>query len=111
MVSRNAPLLRIYARPSRSNWIAVRLEDDGVTVAREAVGSKVTVVCGSLRATTHRQIGEGLGAQNSATLAIPLGGCESVDDVVVTWPNGRVDSYGPLRTREHHRLSPRGPPL
>lgn len=76
------------------NWLAVRLE--GTVSNRMALGSKVALHSGS--DTWNRVTPNGVHwgtAQPSATMHFGLGASVAVDSLVVVWPNGSRENFGP----------------
>lgn len=57
--------------------------------SRDGVGAKVWVEAGGSRYLREYRNGEGLGAQNSAVLALGLGDARQADKITVIWPNGK----------------------
>lgn len=55
---------------------------------RDGIGAKVWVEAGGMKYFREYRNGEGLGAQNSAVLALGLGGARKADRLTVIWPNG-----------------------
>ncbi len=90
--NRNAPRLRLMRNdtPTLNRFLALRLEGDGTTTNRDAIGARVEVVLadgdGRPRIKTLRA-GEGFLAQSSKWLHFGLGGGESVEKVIVRWPS------------------------
>lgn len=59
---------------------------------RDGIGAKVWVEVGGEKYLREYRNGEGLGAQNSATLALGLGAAPKADRITVMWPNGKQRS-------------------
>ncbi len=91
--NRNAPQLRLMrneAGRGAGGFLRIRLNGDGKTTNRDAIGARVEV---SLKGTTHRLIrtiraGEGFLSQSSKTLHFGLGPAQAADieQVVIHWP-------------------------
>ncbi len=58
--------------------------------ARDGYGASVTVDLGEREVLREHRAGEGLAAQNSATMLIGLGAAREVRALTVRWPSGRV---------------------
>jgi hypothetical protein len=90
----------------KNDWIGVRLHGDGITVNRDAIGARVTVIAGSTDATQKkylREVKSSRGTYSSAdgrALLFGLGGapqsCEgglAQVAIEVRWPNGETKRY------------------
>ncbi len=77
--------------PETGNFLAVHLT--GNPSNRAAIGAQVVVTAGGL--TQRRQVegGRGTGNQNPLTLHFGLGSADRIDELVVWWPSGRVETY------------------
>ena len=74
---------------SSGHWLKVRLQGDGTTVNRSAIGTQVRIDLGGGKIVTRQvESGTGEGNQNDMTLHFGLG--DRVDPVVVEvfWPDG-----------------------
>lgn len=108
LVNANSPLLNLYRNQiglgpdsAGRGWIKLRLvggaRPGGPSSEwsnRDAVGAAVEVRVGERRLRRVRQLGEGLAAQNSATLTVGIGAATAADSISVTWPSGRTTSSG-----------------
>ena len=61
---------------------------------RDGYGAQVTLQAGGRTLLREHRCGEGMAAQNSATLLIGLGPAAAAESVQVRWPSGRVTSAG-----------------
>jgi enediyne biosynthesis protein E4 len=85
----------------KNGWLGVRLHGDGVTVNRDAIGARVTLITSSRRWV--REVKSSRGTYSSAdmrTLLFGLGdqGCENGGASValeVRWPNGETKRFEP----------------
>ena len=57
---------------------------------RDGYGAVVTVYTGGMELEREHRCGEGLSAQNSATMIVGMGANKTVDKVSIRWPSGRV---------------------
>jgi thiol-disulfide isomerase/thioredoxin len=64
---------------------------------RDAYGTRVSLDLGDLRLERTLAAGEGLSAQNSATLLVGIGRRPGAQAVRVTWPSGRVQELGEVK--------------
>ena len=88
-------------------WLSVELE--GRTSNRDAIGATVAVTTNTVASGDHRQMrllsaGSGYASQHSGRLHFGLGDAEEVTELVVRWPSGAEERFGPLATRQHLRL-------
>ena len=107
-VNTNAPLLQLFRndiadRGGTGNAIALRFsggnhspEASGGIGPRDGYGGMVTVSLGETELLREHRCGEGLAAQNSATMLVGIGGREAADAVEVRWPGGTVQRTGPV---------------
>lgn len=59
---------------------------------QDGYGTMVEAVLGDRVLHREHRAGEGLAAQNSATLILGVGAREAVDSLVIRWPSGRVQT-------------------
>lgn len=112
VVGANAPRFALYRnlggqQNSTQNptmeMIALRFEGGNKTPNanpawsnRDGYGTAVEVeLNGKILLREHRA-GEGMGAQNSATMLIGLGEQSQVNNIRVRWPSGKTQSIGPI---------------
>jgi peroxiredoxin len=88
--NRTGPRIQIFHNryPSPGGFLSIRLEGNGTTSNRDAIGARVTVSAGGrdLRRTLHA--GEGFLAQSTKRLHFGLADAEAVDRIEVEWPDG-----------------------
>ena len=107
LTNANYPHLQIYrnAVPDDGReMLAFRFVGGNTTAAptgswspRDAYGAQVTLDLGDLRLERALAAGEGLGAQNSATLLVGIGRRPGAKSARVTWPSGRVQELGEVK--------------
>ncbi|MBL9038353.1 MAG: CRTAC1 family protein [Archangium sp.] len=69
-------------------WLELRLQGNGTTANRSAVGAKVTVKAQGRTFTREVSGGYGhFGMQNDLVLHVGLAGCTGADEVTVRWPD------------------------
>ncbi len=104
LVNANAPMFELYRnRMSAVNtaesagFIAMRFvggnrgaRADPKRSNRDGFGAVVEVELGGVMLLREHRAGEGMAAQNSATLLIGLGASDAAKKVVVRWPSGTV---------------------
>ena len=96
--NRTAPRVRFLRNdfPSGSHFLAIRLEGNGKTSNRDAIGARVEVE--SLqggKATRHIKTlhaGEGFISQSSKWLHFGLGEADAINRITVRWPDGKVEN-------------------
>ena len=74
--------------PDTGHFFNIRLT--ATTTSRDAVGTKIRLRSGSLTTSTQLVAGDGFMASNERTLQFGLGQEQTVDELTVTWPSGRV---------------------
>ena len=112
--NRNAPRLRLMRNdaPKTNHFLALRLEGNGKTTSRDAIGARVEVVLKHPQATTKDhpksikslRAGEGFLAQSSKWLHFGLGSAEAIDHVTVHWPGGEVEQFAGCNIDRRYRL-------
>lgn len=105
MVNANRPMVQLFRNRfgellpegQRGKAIFVRLEGgnhgpdaDPEWSNRDAIGARLLVDLGDRTLLREYRCGEGLGAQNSATLFLGIGALDQVEGVQVLWPSGRI---------------------
>jgi len=66
---------------------------------RDGWGTRVTIHAGDLRLSREHRCGQGFAGQGSATMLAGLGDAETIDNLKVEWPSGRVSEFRDLPTR------------
>ena len=83
------------------HWLAVQLvggmrpgdrAGTGKKSNRDGIGARVEVIAGGKRHTAERVAGEGYLSQDDSRLHFGLGDAAVVDQVIVHWPGGRVQT-------------------
>ena len=92
------------------NWIAFQFV--GTTTARDAIGSRIDIRFDGETRSASLTAGSGYMASNEKLLRFGLGSIDSVDEVSVTWPNGRQESFqSPVVNRRYLLREGDGPRL
>jgi hypothetical protein len=76
------------------HWCELRLA--GAKGNRDAIGALVTLTAGGRKQVRQVQAAGGYLAQSSNTLHFGLGDAATIDRVEVRWPDGRVQTLGPV---------------
>ncbi len=95
-VSRNAPAdAGLFVNtPSDNHWIKFGLT--GTISNRDGIGALIKAYSGGESQVFNTQAGDNYLSQNSAYNIIGLGSNETLDSLIVNWPNGWVDKYTKL---------------
>ena len=84
---------KIYQNQTTGNhWLKVRLEGNGTTVNRSAIGAQVRVDAGGTIRSRQVEAGTGEGNQNSLILHFGLGNWTAPVDVEIFWPDGTTEN-------------------
>ncbi|RMD88457.1 MAG: hypothetical protein D6813_12070, partial [Calditrichaeota bacterium] len=109
LVNVNTPWLQLYHNDIGKRFndgvaggmVALRFVGGNHTAApqpswsnRDGYGTMVTVILGDQKIIREHRAGEGLGAQNSATMIIGLGNHAQADSIIVRWPSGKIQATG-----------------
>jgi hypothetical protein len=96
-----AALLRLAGRP-RGHWVRLRLE--GRASNRSAIGAAVRLRAGGRVQSRLVRSGSSYLSQSSLPVTFGLGPLDRVEEVEVRWPNGPVESFGPVPVDREVRL-------
>jgi thiol-disulfide isomerase/thioredoxin len=118
LVNSSTPLFNIYRNrlgeirrrqgggstdPAGGGILALRLVGGNRTARpssdfsnRDGCGAQVQVKFGETTLLRENRFGEGLAAQNSATLVMGIGSASTVDAVTIRWPSGKVQELPSL---------------
>ena len=102
MVNANAPMFQLYRNQmgerdgATGRMIAVRFEGGNRSPnasdqwsTRDGYGARVLVEIGERTLLREHRAGEGLGAQNSATIRVGIGDAERAERLEIRWPSGK----------------------
>ncbi len=93
-----------------NRWLAVRIEGDGQTIHRDAIGTRVSLVFGSEQLTREKKSSRGMyNSEDTRVLHFGLGdrGCDYTMNV--RWPNGETFEFPAGAIGENHYLKVRYP--
>lgn len=106
--NRNAPRLRLMRNelPRKNRFVALRLEGNGKSTNRDAIGARVEI---SLKGDERPLIktlraGEGFLAQSSKWLHYGLGADGIIDKVSVRWPGGEIEQFTGIDINRRYKL-------
>lgn len=109
--NRTGPRLRFMRNDNEgagtAHYLALRLEGDGRTSNRDAIGARVEVFAVGeppRRWVRSVRAGEGFISQSSKWLHFGLGKAKLVDKAVVHWPGGASETFTNLKTDHHYLL-------
>jgi hypothetical protein len=92
MTTNNGPAV-LFRNDRTSPNRSVRLTLVGTDSNRDAIGATVRVSCGGVTQTRLVRSGSSYLSQSELALTIGVGPRETIDRIVVTWPNGRVEDF------------------
>ena len=111
--NRNAPRLRLMRNntPVDNHFLALRLEGNGKTTNRDAIGARVEILFSNPQSENPLpksiktlRAGEGYLAQSSKWLHFGLGNTEAIEKVVVRWPGGETEQFTDIDVDRRYRL-------
>ena len=114
--NRTAPSVRMLRNntPQENHWLAVRLEGNGTTTNRDAIGARVEVRVRSKENSALRtphsapvktlRAGEGFQSQSSKWLHFGLGSATHVARVIVHWPGGELEEFTGAQPDRRYRI-------
>lgn len=101
--NRTGPQLRFHRNDAaNASWCTLVLE--GRTCNRDAVGARVVLQAGKRSHVRHVISGDGYLSQSSLALHFGLGNAEKIERLVVHWPGGTAETFGPPKVRGRYRL-------
>ncbi len=71
---------------------------------RDAIGAKITVRVSEQDIVSQLSTGDGYMASNERRVVFGLGASKKADDVSVTWPSGKTESFGSLQVMHDYLL-------
>ncbi len=102
ILPQNSPMVYLHNQAANAaNWLVLSLE--GTKSNRDAVGAKVVVKTKDQTFTSWRIGGGSYQSSNSPHMHFGLAKAETAD-VEVTWPNGKVESFGAVKTAQGYAL-------
>lgn len=86
----------------RSGWLAIRVQ--GTRSNRDGIGAVLRIRAGDLLQTRVVGAGHGYASQYSLEQVVGLGARSRADSVVVRWPSGLRERFGPFTAGARVRL-------
>jgi Flp pilus assembly protein TadD/peroxiredoxin len=112
--NRNAPRLRFFRNdvPSENHHLALRLQGDGGSTNRDAIGARVEVVLAGGSSSTSTPLpliktlraGDSFLSQSTKWMHFGLGSAETIELVRVRWPGGKTETFTGLEVDRRYRL-------
>lgn len=87
-----APMLLVNQVRNQNHWLGV-ITKGGVRSNRDGIGAKVTVVAGRNKYVQEVRSGSSYDSSSDLRLHFGLGSATEVDNLVVRWPDGDVESF------------------
>ena len=102
--SRQEPAIALLSRCSAASWVRVELRD--VAPNTRAIGSQIQIDAGG---KTHRRWlssgSTGMCLSQVTDLHVGLGEADTIDRLMVTWPDGEVEVWEDLAARQVIRIT------
>jgi hypothetical protein len=98
------PTLLKQTAPGAGNWIVLQLEGGAAQLKsnRSAIGSKVQITAGGRTQIQEVRSGGSYLSQSDLRLHFGVGQAETVDQVTITWPDGRKQSLSGVAVNQIH---------
>jgi tetratricopeptide (TPR) repeat protein len=92
LVAQNSPVAYFRNQTERpGHFVTLRLE--GTASPRDGTGARVTIKSGGRRQTAWRLGGGSYASASEPRLHFGVGGAQTIDEIEVWWPSGRVDHF------------------
>jgi hypothetical protein len=83
-------------------WVQFQLT--GTASNRDAIGARITIRAGNLTQIHEIDGGNGYAGQSMKRAHFGLGAAQTIDEVEIRWPSGRVEKLGPLSAHRLHKI-------
>lgn len=101
--SQNDPLLHLKnVTANKNHWIAINLV--GNRSNRDGVGAKIELTSGTQKYYAWKTGGGSFQSAPSGRIHIGLGTATMIDELIVTWPSGQIDSFKNMKTDHIYKL-------
>jgi len=100
-----APRLLRNDQESGGHWLRMKLEGNGTTVNRDAIGSVITVEAGGQTQTRTVTLTRGYLSQCEHPVTFGLGDAEVVERVEIRWPDGTIQTLTDLAVDQLHEVT------
>jgi hypothetical protein len=103
-VNNGSPRLFRNDGGNKNHWVRIALTGDGKTSNRDAIGAKVEIKSGGV--TCRRQLFPSKSYLSSVELPMTfgLGKLDRVEELIITWPSGKVSSLKDLKADRTYRI-------
>ena len=105
---RNAPRIRLLENRSmkKADWLGIKLEGDGVSVNKDAIGTEVHVMTDLSSKPIIRTVyaGDGFLSQSGTYLHFGLGSIGKLNKVLVVWPDGKRSEVKEIKKSGFYRI-------
>ncbi len=96
----DVPVALLENRTETQN--SIQFELIGSQSERDAIGAKVTIQCGTDQSTHWHVGGDGFFCCNESFIDFGVGQEKQVDRIEVTWPSGKLQSFGKLMANKRY---------
>jgi tetratricopeptide (TPR) repeat protein len=96
--------LAVLKNTTSTDGAWLELELVGTTSDRDAVGSFVEIHAGDKKWTAAVTAGDGYECANEKIIHVGLGQAARIDQVIVGWPSGKTETFGPLANGQRVQL-------
>ncbi len=105
--NRTGPRLRFLRNdtPSGNRFLAIRLEGNGTSCNRDAIGARLELRVGGVTLLRTLKAGEGYLSQSSKWVHFGLGAQGAIESLVVRWPDGARQSFTGLEPSGFYELT------
>ncbi|MGB0598577.1 MAG: FG-GAP-like repeat-containing protein [Rubripirellula sp.] len=90
--------LLVNQSPNSNHWVQLVLR--GVESERDAVGARVELRAGNRKFTEWVTAGDGFFCRNEPMISFGLGEIETVEEMTIHWPSGKIQSIQDLQTNQ-----------
>jgi hypothetical protein len=103
-VNNGSPRLFRNDGGNKNHWVRIALTGDGKNSNRDAIGAKVEIKFGGV--TCRRQLFPSKSYLSSVELPMTfgLGKLDGVEELIITWPSGKVSSLKNLKADRTYRI-------
>jgi hypothetical protein len=107
----NGPV-KVYQNTSKTknNWISIKLQSDQNNNYL-AIGARVKIKSGNLSQIREIMTASGFEAQSTTVAHFGIKKSKTVNEVVITWPDGSVSQYKNLEANNHYMIKKGNQPL
>lgn len=106
ILPQGTPLVYLHNQTPAQNWIRLTLL--GTHPSRDASGARVLVRAGGKTQAAERIGGGSYQSASDTRLHFGVGTADRVDPIEIQWPDGSVETHGPLEVNRDYRIRKRG---